>query len=140
VSVFQLAKPSSETNGRKLVRNVTASNIANPVKSSDISPTESQQTESEQVVEAEADENDELLKGVKAKDDNSPDDNEEGEVDKNVRNLTDDEQSLLGKALGADWKKLALKLGFTADEVGLQTIYFSAVCKIFVIINSGKIF
>jgi hypothetical protein len=44
-------------------------------------------------------------------------DQEEGEVDKNVRNLTDEEQRALGKALGAEWKKLALKLGFQQHEV-----------------------
>lgn len=42
---------------------------------------------------------------------------EEGEVDENVRNLTDEERDKLGKLLENEWKTVALKLRFSKDEV-----------------------
>ncbi len=70
--------------------------------------------EEAEMVTATEDEDDELTRPEGM--DETKDD-EEGEVKADVRNLTEEEQEKLGKSLGGDWKKLALKLGFTADEV-----------------------
>lgn len=69
----------------------------------------------DQVVEGDADDNDELLKS-----DTNPErieEEEEGEVDEKVRNLTEHEQTFVGRLIGDAWKKLALKFQFTNDEV-----------------------
>lgn len=79
----------------------------------------------EQVVEASTAEDDEILRPVEHKAASESGDEEEGEVnDKFIRPLTEVEQVSLGKSLGDDWKKLAIKLKFKADEVSnLQLFY-----------------
>jgi len=73
----------------------------------------------ESVVEGEADEDDDMLSGG---DLNAEDVAEPGSAEnqENLRNLTEKEQKDLGDSLGEDWKKVANKLGFTPDEVGLH--------------------
>jgi hypothetical protein len=68
------------------------------------------------VVEGEAGDSDELLK-PDPKEGQMDEEEEEGEVDEKVRNLTEEEQRAIGRLLGKEWKALALKLQFTKDEV-----------------------
>jgi len=49
---------------------------------------------------------------------------ERAEVEPDDRNLTASEQEQLGKTLGAEWKKLGQKLGFTSDEVCANSYFF----------------
>lgn len=74
--------------------------------------------DSEQVMEAGTADDDELLRSEDNKDVSESGDEEEGEVkDKMVRPLTEDEQRAVAKALGDNWRKLGIKLGFQTDEV-----------------------
>lgn len=74
--------------------------------------------DTDQVMEGEADDNDELLKADEIPD--RKEEEEEGEVDENVRNLTEHEQKAVGRLIGDSWKKLALKFQFTKDEVRIK--------------------
>lgn len=73
--------------------------------------------DADQVMEASTADDDELLREDN-KDISESGDEEEGEVkDKMVRPISEQEMRELAKLLGENWKTLALKLTFKADEV-----------------------
>ncbi|CAL8101775.1 unnamed protein product [Orchesella dallaii] len=88
-------------------------------KGSDTQANDAENTaDNEQVVEAGAGDDDEILRAEENKEVSESGDEEEGEVnDKFVRPLSEEELKKLGRSIGDDWKKLALKLGFKNDEV-----------------------
>lgn len=80
--------------------------------------------DADQVMEAGTADDDELLRSEDNKDISESGDEEEGEVkDKMVRPMSEEEMRELAKLLGEDWKTLALKLTFKADEVLINSLW-----------------